>query len=167
MSAFSVLIRLASDADLEGIARVHFLAWQETYTGLLPDEIMARLSLERSKEIFRREGCGRIFVAVLDGEIVGFCGHSAWRGESAFPTLGEVVGLYVLQKAQHRGIGTRLLQAALDALQGEGYTSAALWVLDSNARAIGYYLSQGFRDTGITQGSAPFLERKMEHPFPA
>ena len=92
---------------------------------------------------------------------MGFCGYGPWRGADPTPALGEIVGLYVLQKAQHRGIGTRLLQAGLDALQTGGCARAALWVLDTNTRAIGYYRAQGFRDTGLTQGEGPLRERQM------
>lgn len=156
------LIRPAALSDASGIGRVHCLAWRETYAGLLPDAILARLSEARSTEIFRREGCRNLFAGVLDGEIVGFCGYGPWRGEDSDPGLGEIVGLYVLQKAQHQGIGTRLLHTALAALRDDGCTSVALWVLASNAHAIGYYQAQGFRDTGLTQGEGPLLERKMQ-----
>lgn len=163
----ALLIRPAAESDAEAIGRVHFHAWQETYTGLLPGEIMSRLSEERSMDIFRREGCRNIFVAVLEGETVGFCGYGPWRGEASSPAPGEVVGLYVLQKAQRRGIGARLLYTALDTLHSQGHTAAALWVLDSNTRAMEFYRARGFRDTGITQGSGPLLERKMEILLPA
>lgn len=167
MPSPSFVMRPAVLSDAEAIGRVHFHAWQETYTGLLPAGIMDRLSEERSAGIFRREGCRNIFAAVLDGEIVGFCGYGLWRGEDARPTQGEVVGLYVLQRAQRRGIGTRLLRTALNTLDRQGCTTAALWVLGSNARAIRFYQAAGFRDTGIAQGTGPMLERKMETTLPA
>lgn len=167
MRSPSLLIRPAAESDAEAIGRVHFHAWQETYTGLLPGEIMSHLSEERSVGIFRREGCRNIFVAVLEEETVGFCGYGPWRGEAPPPTPGEVVGLYVLQKSQHKGIGAQLLHTALDTLHSQGYTTAALWVLGSNIRAMEFYRAQGFRDTGITQGSGPLLERKMEIHLPA
>lgn len=160
-----LLLRPATLADAEGIGRVHCLAWRETYTGLLPDTMMARLSVERSTAIFRREGCRNMLVALHNSEIVGFCGYGAWRGESAVPNLGEIVGLYVLQKAQGQGIGTHLMRAALEALREKGCSQAALWVLDSNAHAIGFYAHRGFADTGLTQGSGPLLERQMICPL--
>lgn len=162
MSDLRVVIRPAAASDAGAVGRVHFLAWQQTYTGLLPDSIMSRLSEERSTAIFRREGCRDLFVALLDGEVVGFCGYGAWRGKGGDCDAGEVIGLYVLQKAQGLGIGTGLLRAALDTLRSRGYAGAALWVLGSNARAIGFYRARGFADTDVTQGDGPLLERKME-----
>lgn len=161
-----LVLRPALLSDAPAIGRVHCRAWRETYTGLLPDAMLARLSEERSAENFRREGCRNLLVAELDGETVGFCGYGPWRGSAPDPTLGEIVGLYVLQKAQRQGIGTRLLQSALDVLQSGGCTRAALWVLDSNAHAIGYYASRGFRDTGLIQGEGPLRERQMLLPLP-
>lgn len=157
----NLVIRPALLSDAPAIGRIHCHAWRETYTGLLPEAMMARLSEARSTEIFRREGCRNLLVAELDGEAVGFCGYGPWRGEDSDPGSGEIVGLYVLQKAQHQGIGTRLLQAGLNALQAGGYTRAALWVLAGNAHAIGYYQARGFRDTGLTQGDGPLQERQM------
>lgn len=49
----------------------------------------------------------------------------------------------------------------LNALQSGGCTRVALWVLASNAPAIGYYQARGFRDTGLTQGNGPLQERQM------
>lgn len=157
-----LLVRPAMLSDASAIGRVHCRAWWETYTGLLPDAMMARLSEERSAENFRREGCRSLFVAELGGEMVGFCGYGLWREDTPAPTAGEIVGLYVLQKAQHKGIGTRLLHTALDTLHDGGCTSAALWVLESNTHAIGYYQALGFRDTGLTQGEGSLRERKMQ-----
>lgn len=160
-----LLVRPAMLSDASAIGRVHCRAWWETYTGLLPDAMMARLSEERSAENFRREGCRSLFVAVLDREIVGFCGYGLWREDTPDPTAGEIIGLYVLQKAQARGIGTRLLHTALDTLHNGGCTSAALWVLERNTHATDYYQARGFRDTGLTQGEGPLRERKMQLPL--
>lgn len=162
MSDPRVVIRPATASDAGAVGRVHFLAWQQTYTDLVPDSIMSRLSEERSTALFRREGCRDLFVALLNGEVVGFCGYGPWRGKGGDCDAGEVFGLYVLQKAQGLGIGAGLLRAALDVLRSRGYASAALWVLDSNARAIGFYRAQGFADTGITYDDGPLREQKME-----
>ena len=62
-----LVIRPALLTDAPAIGRVHCLAWRETYTGLLPDAMMARLSETRSAENFRREGCRNLLVAELDG----------------------------------------------------------------------------------------------------
>jgi hypothetical protein len=40
-------IRPATLADAAAIAKVHVEAWRETYRGLVPDSVLAGLSVER------------------------------------------------------------------------------------------------------------------------
>src|SRR5262249_37205224 len=71
-------IRPAQDADAEAIARVHVEAWRESYRGLVPDEVLARLSVERRANDWRTwlgDADGGPIVRVAEdeaGAIVGF-----------------------------------------------------------------------------------------------
>lgn len=87
-----LVLRPARLSDAPTIGRVHCRAWRETYTGLLPDAMLARLSEERSAENFRREGCRNLLVAELDGEAVGFCGYGPWRGTAPLRILPLLPG---------------------------------------------------------------------------
>ena len=85
--------------------------------------------------------------AVQDGQIIGFCGYGAYRGQEA-ESFGEIQGIYLLQAYQHRGIGQALLQAGVHALQAEGYQHIVLWVLHTNEKAITFYQKNGFSFDG-------------------
>jgi ribosomal protein S18 acetylase RimI-like enzyme len=83
--------------------------------------------------------------------------HEVWVASSGGAVLGFAVvtdtwldGLYVLPEAQHRGVGTALLQLA-QAMRPGGL---GLWVFESNAPARELYRRHGFVETEWTDGSA-------------
>lgn len=47
----NLIIRKASVKDAEGKGYVHYQSWIETYTNFFPDEVMARLSLDRNIQL--------------------------------------------------------------------------------------------------------------------
>jgi len=80
--------------------------------------------------------------------VVGFAGVRRKPGAASHgfgpPSSGdlELWGLYLLESHQGKGLGRRLLEAALD---GE---AASLWVATDNARAISFYGHFGFAPDG-------------------
>lgn len=138
-------------SDAEGIARVHVFTWQNAYLGLIPGSFLQSLSVEQRttnwiKNIESPLPKSHTFVAEINGEIVGFLGIGSSR-ENDLADQGEVYAIYVLPGIQGRGIGTALMQAGLQALKIEGFTSAILWVLDGNLRTQAWYESHGWKST--------------------
>jgi hypothetical protein len=43
--------------DAEAIARVHVDSWRTTYQGILPDEVLAGLSVERRRAFWAKAPC--------------------------------------------------------------------------------------------------------------
>ena len=68
--------------------------------------------------------------------------------DRAFTGWGEIVSLYLLPQHWRRGIGTRLLRGAVEALHGLGYEKLYLWVLEENQAARAFYERNGFRFNG-------------------
>ena len=65
-------------ADAETIAKVHVKVWRDTYTGMIPTEILERKSIEdRQKEwtdfICSKPKGSYLLVVDIAGEVVGFC----------------------------------------------------------------------------------------------
>lgn len=136
------------DADSKGY--VHWKSWQETYSGLIPEDSLARQSLERCRET-ARHWPENTLVAQLDGNIVGFACHGLCQ-DGDLSNCGEVMAIYVLREAQGLGIGKALMEAALEKLSA--YDTIALWVLRENRQAIGFYEHFGFRFDGAAQALA-------------
>lgn len=142
-------IRLAQLEDAEAIAGVHVAAWRESYTGLVPAEMLASLSVEERADRWRRilgdpdpAVATVAFVACArGGAVVGFgsCGRqrSAELARAGFG--GEFQAIYVLRAAQRCGVGRALMGAMARALADRGLQGGALWVLAGNQPAMDFY----------------------------
>jgi ribosomal protein S18 acetylase RimI-like enzyme len=134
----SVNVRRAVPEDLHGMANVHVETWKTTYRGIVADELLDHLTVER--DISR--GFGRWlteppegeahFVAVTErGEIVGYAICGPTRGEDPDFT-GELGAIYVLKNHQGHGIGTSLVREGAGHLLKTGRKSMIAWVLAQN-----------------------------------
>ncbi|MBQ7337266.1 MAG: GNAT family N-acetyltransferase [Clostridia bacterium] len=136
--------RMETPEEMQGKARVHYQAWQETYRGQIVDSYLDKMSYEQCLAIAHRWP-DNIIVA-KDGErVIGFTGYGPYRDES-LPQTGEVFAIYVLAEYQKRGVGYRLMEAAMEMLKE--YPTVVLWVLKGNQKAIPFYLRYGFRFDG-------------------
>jgi ribosomal protein S18 acetylase RimI-like enzyme len=158
-------LRRATEADAGPIARVHVLAWQEAYRGILPDEFLASLSLERRKELWARHladpglAPGMFVVAAEEGEIVGFASAGPARQEG-LDFDGEVYAIYLLAAYQRKGLGRGLFHAAANSLGQLALNSMMLCVLKDNPTR-GFYDHLGghvFREQPVEIGSNEYFE---------
>ncbi len=152
------VVRPAEVSDADAIAAVHVDSWRTTYKGLLPDDFLASLGRAGYDERWRRtlvEGSSRVYVAEDARRVVGFASAGAERaGEDVYG--GELYAIYVLEQAQGRGHGKRLVQAAAQGLRDMGLHDMIVWVLRDNVAARGFYERLGgvyVRSQPITIGS--------------
>ena len=153
-----VIIRAAVAGDAAAIALVHTRAWQHAYRGLLPDAWLDGLDWRDrrdgwSEELERPTTPGGMVLVAIDDQpsLVGFAAIGPNRDEDLRgDPLVELYAIYLSPELWHRGIGTRLLTAALDAMPS---TTAAvtLWVLDGNERGLRFYRRHGFSPDGTTR----------------
>lgn len=136
------LILPAGPGDAEAIARVHVTSWRETYRGLLPDAYLAGLSAEAQARRWRRAlaqprpGEVALVAEGADG-VVGYAAGAPSR--SGRGGEAEVQTLYVLARAQGRGIGRALLSGQARALAAAGASAMLIGVLTENHAARGFY----------------------------
>jgi GNAT superfamily N-acetyltransferase len=133
-----VVIRSAVEEDVEDIARVHIRTWQTAYAGQFPAERLDTLdeTFERRREMWHKyitapENGQVLFVAAVEGEVVGFAGGEKERtGE--WPFEGELTVIYILEEHQKKGIGRRLMEVVAQALVDGGMGSLVVWVLGTS-----------------------------------
>ena len=152
-------IRRASMDDAEIIAQLHVDAWRESYASLMPPEALSLMSVEeqaeRWRDIFRsRQGddAGAVFLAHGEaGSPCGFgsCGRqrSPRLAEAGFPV--EFSTLYLLRRAQRRGLGRAMMSAMAKHLIAEGYSRASGWVFRDYPPARRFHEALGAKRTGI------------------
>ena len=134
-----VIKKMETDEEIRGKAYVHWKAWQEAYPGLVRQEYLDRLTLEKCEQI-AFSWPDRMFIAKDEGRVVGFVGYG--HREEEPPEIGEVFALYVLKEYYGKGVGRLLMEAALEQLKG--YAQVCLWTLKENRRAIRFYQKCGF-----------------------
>jgi len=149
------VIRAARPADAAQIALVHVRSWQGAYRGLLPQAYLDGLDPAQRVGLWERvlagagagPGAGRAGVMVADaqGTLLGFASFSPSRDDGADrDRVGEITAIYLLPDAWGKGIGGRLIDAALGCMTRAGFGEATLWVLDANARARRFYEAGGW-----------------------
>ena len=104
-----VELREATPADALDIATVHVESWQVGYRGLIPDDVLAGLSVE-SREQRRRQtlsvpGLRGTLVAVQDTAVLGFVSVGADR--EGDPTCGELYAIYLRPTSWRRAWAAR------------------------------------------------------------
>ena len=158
-----VIKEMETDAEIQGKGYVHWKSWQETYSGLVDQQYLDRMSLEKCTDIAIKWP-DNILVAKENDKVVGFAGYGAYRDETLADT-GEIYAIYVLQDYQHQKIGYALMNAAINKLKD--YGTIALWVLKGNEKAIHFYERYGFHFDGteqeITLGTANSELRMIYH----
>lgn len=133
-------IRAASPEDALAIGHVHVDSWRTTYRGLMPDSILAALSVEQRAAMWRQaaeaiqKGESRSLLLVAEDPaegIIGFASAGPEREEgSGFD--GELYAIYLLERHQGRGVGRRLASRAVEILLSQGFESMRVWVLEDN-----------------------------------
>jgi ribosomal protein S18 acetylase RimI-like enzyme len=154
----AVLIEPATLTDARRVAEVHVQAWQTAYVGIVPDEYLASLSVEKRKTMWREaieKQVPELLVARVGGEVAGWVAFDASRDKDAVAGAGEIWALYLDPSHWAAGVGRALLQCARERLVERGFGRISLWVLAANARAIRFYEAGGFT---LDPGSAQTFE---------
>jgi GNAT superfamily N-acetyltransferase len=135
-----VAMRMATPDDAEAIARIHVETWRTTYAGMLPDDLLVAMSLDRQTNMWQRMlHAGETVMVVEDPRygVIGFGSYGPSRSARSEFT-GEVYTLYLLPDFQGLGLGQGLLRGLFGALAREGHKSALIWVLASNPARFFY-----------------------------
>lgn len=156
-------VRAANVEDAVAISTVHIAAWKESYRGIVPEDFLRNLSVERrtAQWVHSLSDPGnqyhRAFVAELFGQVVGFSNYGFCKD----PEFGgELYAIYLLRSAQKRGIGRMLVNEAVKGLLNLDVHSLMVWVLRENP-ARGFYEWLGgeyLRETTIEIGGKSLLE---------
>lgn len=142
------LIRQGLPGDEAELASCHTHAWQQSYRGLIPDQILNEHPLFFRERMLRWKSVvsGRTPAASFVAEsarhgIIGFCTVEPARDKSQ-KGKGEIGAIYCLNEYKGKGIGTALFQAACLYLKDQGFPSVYLWVLKHNP-SVSFYRKIG------------------------
>lgn len=148
---FMIKIRRAKNSEAKAIANIHILSWQATYQGLMPEEILNSLSLEkRQQEWHERLQAGvEVWVVEQKQNIIGFASVCPARDGDADPkTVAEISAIYLLPEHWNQGFGKQLCQIIFKNALNNNFQAMIAWVLETNKPACIFYEAMGFKATG-------------------
>lgn len=153
VSSHGYSIRPAEPADADAIAAVHGQSWDESYRGLLPDEIIDRqmtpegfLKSWRQRLTHPEPDSAQVLVAEAMDEsgasrLVGFVSAGSSR-DDWHDCKGEIRALYLLKAFQKRGIGDALWNAGVRHLAAQELLPGHVVTLVENP-TVGFYQRVG------------------------
>jgi ribosomal protein S18 acetylase RimI-like enzyme len=144
-----MFVRTASERDLQAVRDLLVETWHATYDQIYGVDRVTAItddwhSLPSLRQRLDRPNAE--FLVADDGKALGGMAYAVAEANGKSVILRQ---LYVRPKFQGRGIGGMLLDEII-----ESFPDAMLFTLEveeANARAIGFYASQGFVQVGRTE----------------
>ena len=140
----AVTIRPATPADDAALVRIDRATWSALATPSPPPAPRTTF--------LARVRPADVLVAVLDGAVAGYAQLGSAEPVDANRHVLMLRGLAVDPRHQGRGVGRRLVTAALDEARRRGVRRLRLRVLGHNAAARRIYESCGFVVEGVLRG---------------
>lgn len=144
----TALLRRATAQDAAAIAAVRIDSWRATYRGMIPDAYLDGMRLEESSALWTRilsatgNNTTAVFVAEVDGEVVGFAA-GMFLNEERFGLNAELTAIYLKPEAQRAGLGRRLVALVAEAYRAQGAGGLLVWVIAGNKAARKFYEQLG------------------------
>jgi GNAT superfamily N-acetyltransferase len=154
-------VRVALVDDAEAIATIHVDSWRAIYRGLMPDKLLARLSIPKRCEGRRRIIAKGRACLVLErgGIVIGFADY----GPSEESGEGEIYAMYLNPSRWRQGGGKLLYTAALEGLRAEGFSTLEIGVLEGNRIARSFYEKQGLELVANSRKMIRFSDADLPH----
>lgn len=149
-----VSVRVAWADDAPSIAAVQVRAWHSSLADVVPPELLPTepSQIEPSwREALSAPGDARrrALVALERNLVVGFVLTSPATDPDCDPiAVGEMTELTLSPDVHRRGHGSRLLQAAVDTLVADGFTTAVTWVRSQDDALREFLTSAGWATDG-------------------
>ncbi len=147
-------VRRARPNDAPAVGTMQATVFRETYSGRLPDEVLALFEPEAFARGWRAglttppEGVHRLLVACAGEQVVGAVAVGPAQDPDAEPAWAEVTLLAVHPDARRQGHGSRLLNAAVDVLREAGAEAVTAWLLADDEATRGFLAASGFGPDG-------------------
>jgi phosphinothricin acetyltransferase len=140
-----MIIRAATDADLDAILAIHNHAILNT-SAIWVEETVDRA--EREAWFAERTRNGQpVIVAEEDGTVVGFASYSQWRPRPGYRHTVED-SVYISGTHHARGIGRALVTRLIEHAKAAGHHVMLADIESGNTASIALHKSMGFVDAG-------------------
>jgi GNAT superfamily N-acetyltransferase len=144
MNDLALSLRQARPSDAADLARIYVESWQDTYAGILPNALLAAMSIKNHTARWQNQLRTPGSVIVAEDSAHGPIGLASLGGarDSGLGFDGEVYTLYVDPAFIGQGAGSALLHGAFAALGERKLTSCMIWTHARN-NACYFYEAMG------------------------
>ena len=154
-----VSIRRATQGDAPAVALVASATFLETFAGVIRGtDVIAHCGSAHAVAVYdsllaSADAAVWLAESVKGGAPVGYAllTHPDLPVRDPHPDDLEIKRIYVLSRFHGSGLGSRLMDAALDEAKRRGARRVLLGVYAENARALAFYAKQGFTRIGERQ----------------
>lgn len=140
------LIRTALPDDEEALGRIDRVTWSTLHA------VQPAPQLPYPPFFSERFGPHDHLVAELNGVVVGYIRLGYPTSVLANAHVRQILGFAVADEARGRGVGRRLVRAAVEEARRQGARRITLRVLGHNIPARTLYASEGFVIEGVLPG---------------
>ena len=141
-----ILIRRVEQADLPALLDIynHYVK-----TTPITFDVEPRTLAQRQEWLdgFRPAGRYQCFVAAQDGRAIGWACSTKYKEKAAYDTSVEM-SVYLAPDSHGKGLGRRLYETIIAALQGEDINRLYGGITQPNPGSVGLHLALGFRLLG-------------------
>jgi ribosomal protein S18 acetylase RimI-like enzyme len=148
--AADVSVRPARSADASAIAEVQLQTWRSGYAEILPSELLDAIPVADAEARWRDaviappSRAHGLLVALHGGRLVGFVAFGPGEDEDTADDSAELFEILVGPGFQQAGHGSRLLSAAVDRLEAEGFGRVVAWRFEADEPAQQFLRSAGW-----------------------
>ena len=115
------IIRKMTKEDCYDVTHVITIAWNETYKGIVPDDILDNMYLneeERTQKAYDRfnEKDNHKFVLEVDNKVVGYM-NVGITDDVDYPNCGEIYAIYIINGYKGFGYGKEMINVGIKELK--------------------------------------------------
>jgi len=155
MPTADVSVRIAWADDAAHISAVQVRSWRQEYAALLPADVLDSLDEQAFAAKWReslnrpKDARNRVLVALSRASVRGFAVTGPAGDPDSDPlATGEIAELVVDPDAGRQGHGSRLLQACIDTLRADRFTTAVTWLTSTDDIRRRFLIEAGWAPDG-------------------
>ena len=155
-------VRLAWPTEAASIAELQRRSWATQWPAELAELMLTSVSLTEMTDSWRSaierppQAAFRVLVATDGQRVVGFATTMPSQDGDADPSIDGAIDQFVVDPAaQHRGHGSRLLNACADTLRADGFARACWWVNTNDDALRRFLIAAGWAADGATREIGP------------
>lgn len=130
------VIRKMKKSDCKDVTHVITIAWNETYRGIVPDDILDNMysnEEERTNNFINRfnKNDNHQFVLEVDNKIVGYM-NVGKSYDKEYDNCGEIHAIYIINGYKGHGYGKEMIEAGINELKSMNYDKMLIGCLVGN-----------------------------------